>query len=182
MRPLTAWLEDGYCSITVANHQLITVIRFVSKSYTHPWKGFTNRLHLVLHGCEILFSKNLHENFTVVSKHGQYLRATPATVRWLNNQELLKKKYMKNKTLSQVAKQPGDSHFWSGLMEVKDHFFPRGKFVVNNGRQIRFWEDLWVGGVRVVQNCKEKTPNSGKCAEFLPIEHLFQKSTSGWEG
>ena len=36
MRPLTARLEDGYCSITVANHQLITTIRFVSKSYTRP--------------------------------------------------------------------------------------------------------------------------------------------------
>ena len=35
MRPLTARLEDGYCSITIANHQLITVIRFVAKSYTH---------------------------------------------------------------------------------------------------------------------------------------------------
>ena len=28
--------EDCDCSITVANHQLITVIRFVVKSYTHP--------------------------------------------------------------------------------------------------------------------------------------------------
>ena len=65
MRPLTAWLEDGYCSITVANHQLITVIRFVSKNYTHPWKGFANRLRLVLHTCEILFSKNVREKFTV---------------------------------------------------------------------------------------------------------------------
>jgi hypothetical protein len=36
MRPLTARLEDGYYSITVANHRLITVIRFVAKSYTHP--------------------------------------------------------------------------------------------------------------------------------------------------
>jgi len=35
-RPLTARLEDGYCSITVVNNQLITVIRFVAKSYTHP--------------------------------------------------------------------------------------------------------------------------------------------------
>ena len=25
-----------YCSITVANHRLITVIRFVTKNYTHP--------------------------------------------------------------------------------------------------------------------------------------------------
>ena len=29
-------LEDSYCSITVANHWLITVIKFVAKSYTHP--------------------------------------------------------------------------------------------------------------------------------------------------
>ena len=34
--PLTARLEDSYCSITVANHGLITVIRFVAKSYIHP--------------------------------------------------------------------------------------------------------------------------------------------------
>ena len=49
MRHLTAWLEDGYCSITVAHHQLITVIRFISKNYIRPWKDFTNRLHLILH-------------------------------------------------------------------------------------------------------------------------------------
>ena len=36
MRPLTTRLEDGYCNITVANHKLITVIRFVAKIYTHP--------------------------------------------------------------------------------------------------------------------------------------------------
>ena len=35
-RPLTARLNDGYCSITVANHRLIIIIRFVAKSYTHP--------------------------------------------------------------------------------------------------------------------------------------------------
>ena len=69
MRPLTAWLEDGYCSITVANNKLITVIRFVSKSYTHPWKGFANRLHLVLHACEILFSENVRKKLTVETKH-----------------------------------------------------------------------------------------------------------------
>ena len=36
MKPLTACFEDSYCSINVANHQLITVIRFVAKNYTHP--------------------------------------------------------------------------------------------------------------------------------------------------
>jgi hypothetical protein len=29
-------LENGYCSITIANYELITVIKFVAKSYTHP--------------------------------------------------------------------------------------------------------------------------------------------------
>ena len=57
MRPLTVRLEDNYYSITVANHQLITVIRFVVKSYTHPWKSFANKLRLVLHACNILFSE-----------------------------------------------------------------------------------------------------------------------------
>ena len=38
-----------YCSATVANHRLITVISFVAKSCIYPWRGFENRLHLILH-------------------------------------------------------------------------------------------------------------------------------------
>ena len=56
MRHLTARLERGYCSINIANQRLITVIRFVVKSYTYPWKVFVNKLHLVLHALKILFS------------------------------------------------------------------------------------------------------------------------------
>ena len=56
MRSLTTRLEHGYCSITVVNYRLITVITFVVKSYTHPWKNFANKLCLVLHAYEILFS------------------------------------------------------------------------------------------------------------------------------
>ena len=41
-------------------------------------------------------------------------------------QDLLRKKYLKNKTLSQVEKRKGDSQFWSGLMEVKKDFFGKG--------------------------------------------------------
>ena len=57
-------------------------------------------------------------------------------------QTLLRRKYLGNKPLTQVTKQPGDSQFWSGLMEIKDQFFERGKFVVQNGLHTRFWEDL----------------------------------------
>ena len=35
IRSLTARLENGYCSITVANHELIIIIRFVAKNYTY---------------------------------------------------------------------------------------------------------------------------------------------------
>jgi hypothetical protein len=57
-------------------------------------------------------------------------------------QQVLKKKYMKGKALSQAAKKKEDSHFWAGLMEVKDLVLQRGRFRVRDGSRIRFWEDL----------------------------------------
>ena len=35
IRYLTTRLDNGYCRTTVANYRLITVIRFVAKSYTN---------------------------------------------------------------------------------------------------------------------------------------------------
>jgi hypothetical protein len=45
-------------------------------------------------------------------------------------QQLLKKKYLKGKTLSQVERKKGDSHFWLGLMEIKKLVLERGRFLV----------------------------------------------------
>ena len=59
-------------------------------------------------------------------------------------QDVLKKKYVKDKCLSQIEKRPGASHFWSGLMEAKDLLLQHGKFKVNGGHQTRFWEDVWI--------------------------------------
>ena len=42
-------------------------------------------------------------------------------------------------------KKPGDSHFWSGLMDAKNDFLNCGTFKLQNGKQIRFWEDKWLG-------------------------------------
>jgi Zn/Cd-binding protein ZinT len=53
-------------------------------------------------------------------------------------QQVLKKKYLKRRTLSQVVKKKGDSHFWVGLMEVKDLVLQRGRFRVQDGSQTRF--------------------------------------------
>lgn len=55
------------------------------------------------------------------------------------------KEYLGNKTFGQVVRKPGDSHFWSGLMKVKDLFLANGMFKVNNGHATRFWEDKWLG-------------------------------------
>jgi hypothetical protein len=30
-------------------------------------------------------------------------------------------------------------------MNVKEDFFARGSFVISNGRNTRFWEDIWLG-------------------------------------
>jgi hypothetical protein len=60
-------------------------------------------------------------------------------------QQILKRKYLRNKALSQVEKKKGDSHFWSGLMQVKRLVWERGRFIIQNGTQTRFWEDLWIG-------------------------------------
>ncbi|WVZ83504.1 hypothetical protein U9M48_030646 [Paspalum notatum var. saurae] len=53
-------------------------------------------------------------------------------------QDLFKRKYLSNKSISQVSKKPGDSHFWSGLMHVKDQFLALGSFEVKGGNQARF--------------------------------------------
>jgi hypothetical protein len=58
---------------------------------------------------------------------------------------MLRKKYLKGKTLSQVERRKGESHFWAGLMEVKNLVLERGRFQVLDGSQTRFREDLWLG-------------------------------------
>ncbi|WVZ51649.1 hypothetical protein U9M48_002771 [Paspalum notatum var. saurae] len=60
-------------------------------------------------------------------------------------QQLLRKKYIKDKTIGEVQWKPGDSHFWSGLMKVKDCFLSIATFNVHSGTQCRFWEDRWLG-------------------------------------
>lgn len=37
-------------------------------------------------------------------------------------QNILRRKYLKSQTISHVQRKPGDSHFWSGLMKVKESF------------------------------------------------------------
>jgi len=60
-------------------------------------------------------------------------------------QTLLTNKYLRTKFLTQVSAKPYDSHFWRGLMKIKDEVFSNGSFVIKDGSQTRFWDDTWVG-------------------------------------
>jgi hypothetical protein len=46
-----------------------------------------------------------------------------------------------------VDRKPGDSHFWAGLMKVKEIFFGHDTFHLNKGKRTRFWEDRWLGNI-----------------------------------
>jgi hypothetical protein len=60
-------------------------------------------------------------------------------------QQLIRNKYLGSKTITQITKQPGDSQFWRGLMNVKEEFFSFGSFQLQDERLIKFWEDSWLG-------------------------------------
>jgi hypothetical protein len=54
-----------------------------------------------------------------------------------------------------VQKKSGGSQFWTRLMNIKGQFLSMGKFIVQDGKQIRCWEDKWLGAATI----KEEYPN-----------------------
>lgn len=55
-------------------------------------------------------------------------------------------KYMGCKPISLLKFKNGDSHFWHGLMEIKNIFLKFCSRVIGNGEKTLFWEDSWIGG------------------------------------
>jgi hypothetical protein len=47
--------------------------------------------------------------------------------------------------LHRLKRKRGTRIFWSGLMDAKNLFLARGRFMVGDGSQTRFWEDRWIG-------------------------------------
>lgn len=82
-------------------------------------------------------------------------------------------------TLAQAVKKPGDSQFWSGLMEAKEFFFPKEKFKMHNGEQ-RFWEDWCLGNEPLMEQflvlfnaARKQKSNCGYRVKYEPTEHFF---------
>ncbi|WVZ49806.1 hypothetical protein U9M48_001132 [Paspalum notatum var. saurae] len=53
-------------------------------------------------------------------------------------QNLLRAKYLRSKPLGNGTQKPGDSHFWAGLMDVKDEFLGLGSFSIGEGTWFDF--------------------------------------------
>jgi hypothetical protein len=51
---------------------------------------------------------------------------------------------MKLKTLTQVTAKPNDSHFWRGLIHIKDEMLTKVSIDIKDGTNTRFWHDTWV--------------------------------------
>jgi hypothetical protein len=101
-------------------------------------------------------------------------------------QTLLRKKYLSRYTLTKVTSKPGDSHFWAGLMKVKDTFLNLGSFILKNGTQIRFWEDRWLGLQPLMTQypslyniARKKNATVASVFETVPLNVSFQRALVG---
>jgi hypothetical protein len=101
-------------------------------------------------------------------------------------QQILKRKYLKNKTLSQVERKKDDSHFWSGLMQVKELVLERGRFKIQNGTQTRFWEDLWNGREPLMTKFpslynieRKKNASVAQVLSTIPLNVSFRRTLVG---
>ena len=101
-------------------------------------------------------------------------------------QTLLRRKYLKNKPLGAVNRKPRDSHFWSGLMNVKDRVLGWGTFQVRNGKDIRFWEDKWLGNFTLKDRypplyniVRKKHDSVAMVCRSVPLNVSFRRSLQG---
>jgi hypothetical protein len=92
----------------------------------------------------------------------------------------------KGRMLSQVAKKKEGSHFWSGLMEVKDLVLQRDRFRVQDGSQTRSWEDLWLGKHPLMVKypslykiVKKKNMSVGQVLSTTPLNVSFRRALVG---
>ena len=60
--------------------------------------------------------------------------------------QLLKNKYLKGKPIS-ICKGGRSSHFWKGINKIKHLLDWGASFTVNNGKNTRFWEDVWINQI-----------------------------------
>jgi hypothetical protein len=101
-------------------------------------------------------------------------------------QMILRNKYLSNQTIGKVKRKPEDSHFWTGLMKVKKKLLRYGSFQLNNGSQIRFWEDNWIGNhafkdqyPSLYNIARRKSDTIEKILSGVPLNISFRRQLTG---
>ncbi|WVZ72675.1 hypothetical protein U9M48_021095 [Paspalum notatum var. saurae] len=101
-------------------------------------------------------------------------------------QTILKRKYLRAKTIGEVQWKSGDSHFWSGLMKVKGRFLQLSSFILHDGSQIRFWEDRWFGHLplkiqypSLYNIARKKNVTVSSVLSSIPLNIFFRKALVG---
>lgn len=69
----------------------------------------------------------------------------------VSSKELVRKKYLKDKPIGEAYRNPGDSHFWCGLVKIKYCFLGLSTFVLHNATSTRLSEDKWLGDCTLKQ-------------------------------
>jgi hypothetical protein len=70
-------------------------------------------------------------------------------------QTIVHRKYVKNKPIISVKKKPSDSHFWKGILSVRDKYYNYCKKSIGNGKSSSFWKNIWCG----TEKLADKYPN-----------------------
>jgi hypothetical protein len=58
-------------------------------------------------------------------------------------QTIIRHKYVKGRPIISVRKKQIDSHFWKGILVVRDNFFKYCKKRIGNGKNTSFWNNIW---------------------------------------
>ena len=61
-------------------------------------------------------------------------------------QNIIKAKYLRNKTVASVKSRASDYLCWKAIMKVKDLYFEGRKVILQKGDVVRFWKDPWLDG------------------------------------
>jgi hypothetical protein len=133
-------LNSVLSSLPMFMMSFFEVLKGVLKNLDHFrsrffWQGFANKHKYRLAKWDILCRPKDQGGLGILNLH---LQNKCLLAKWLVNllntdgtwQSLLRNKYLRTKTLTQVSSKPNDSHFWRGLMRIKDEVLSNGSFVI----------------------------------------------------
>uniref|UniRef100_A0A0A8XWS4 Uncharacterized protein n=1 Tax=Arundo donax TaxID=35708 RepID=A0A0A8XWS4_ARUDO len=83
-------------------------------------------------------------------------------------QEIVRKKYVGNKCISQIKHKATDSPVWSDLLKVRKLYLRGRVMLLGNGTNIDFWNDIWCKNITLCE----------KFAELFQVNHNQQMSVA----